>query len=80
MELCEAKVKSILYIPRDVFRFVSGGLELMRKKRKDFPVIGLILILGNDNTDAGRVDRHYFLQDIYMAKKSGRAIRNGIMT
>ena len=63
------KVGYILSIPRDMVNFIIGGIKLISQKRSDFPITGIIPIIGDDHTAAGVIDSHYFLQDIYMARR-----------
>ncbi len=69
IELLGMRVKSIFNIPRDIVGFIMDGIKLMSKKRSDFPIAGIIPIIGDNHAAAGGIDSHYFLQDIYMAKK-----------
>ncbi|WP_051196905.1 DUF268 domain-containing protein [Butyrivibrio sp. XBB1001] len=63
------KIKGIIYIPIDIVRFLYGLIRLGSKKDKLFPIVGIIPIIGNNRMEAGNIDRHYYLQDIYMAQK-----------
>lgn len=62
-----SKMLYILNLPKRFWLFSYGAVKV--KKRGDFPVMGLVPILGDENCEAGQIDSHYFLQDIYMAKK-----------
>lgn len=69
IQLLTAKAKGILYIPADLGRFIFGTVYLQLNKDKTFPIVGLIPIIGNNRMEAGGIDKHYYLQDIYMARK-----------
>ena len=69
-ELLKNKFLSIILIPKDLLCYVKGAFILSKAGRKQgFPIVSLIPIIGNSHMQAGNIDKHYFLQDIYMAKK-----------
>ncbi len=63
------KVCSILFIPYELVLYLGGLIKLIFTSDREFPVVGLIPIIGNNHMEAGGIDRHYYLQDIYMARK-----------
>ena len=67
-ELLRRKLASVTNFPKDIGFFVSGCFKL-KKQREGFPVVAVIPILGDNRAAAGGIDRHYFLQDIYLARQ-----------
>lgn len=64
------KLKKFFLIPAGVYYFFAN-LHTLKKSntRMDFGIIGYVPFLTDKYDSAGTVDRHYFLQDIYVAKK-----------
>lgn len=68
--LLKDKLVGWFRLPKDLINYGIGAIELKRDTNdKEFPIISYIPIVGNGRMSAGNLDRHYFLQDIYMAKK-----------
>ncbi len=69
-EILKGNIKNVIYIPNDISIFFKGLIKIRRDGRKNgFPIVGLLPLIGNNHEEAGQIDRHYFLQDIYMARK-----------
>lgn len=64
------KLKNFFMIPLGLFCYLTNLHKLKKSNKiKGFDVIGYVPFLTDKYEAAGTVDRHYFLQDIYVAKK-----------
>ena len=68
-DILKGRIINVLLIPKDIIGFVAGYVKLKHTEDNGFPIVRIIPILGNNHLAAGGIDRHYFLQDIYMAQK-----------
>ncbi len=67
-------VRSVLLIPIAIIRFIYDFFYFNKANKKNnqyflMPIKGIIPMLLDRYKDAGTIDRHYFLQDIYVASK-----------
>ena len=67
IEVLKGKIVNFLLVPKDIIDFIYGYGKLKHDKADGFPIVGIIPMIGNNHMAAGTIDRHYFLQDIYMA-------------
>lgn len=69
--LITISLRKIILIPAGIFRFIYDFLTYVKKNGKcsKMPIRGIIPMVTDRYSINGVFDRHYFLQDIYVASK-----------
>lgn len=70
LEILRQKMKRLFHKPIDFVQYCRN-IQKLNKSVKDinFPIIGYLPLISDKYENAGNIDRHYFLQDIYVARK-----------
>lgn len=70
LEIVSQKIKRIVHKPMDLVQYCLDIRKLNKSNRnKNFPIIGYLPLISDKYENAGTIDRHYFLQDLYVARE-----------